>query len=139
MFCLLVLYKATNIVYKARITSNLKNYKEKIYIGISEGKFKLRYANHKKSFVHQKYQKETELSNEFWKIKELNGEPKVTFSIIKKCHPYEPSSAKCYLCLHEKLYILEYKGDNLLNQRSELVSKCRHKNKYKLCNHKLKS
>ena len=52
---------------------------------------------------------------------------------------YESSSAKCYLCLHEKLYILEYKGDNLLNQRSELVSKCRHKNKYKLWNHKLKS
>ena len=108
----------------------MENYKEKVYIGISEGKIKLRYANHK-SFMHQKYQKETELSNEFWKIKNLNGEPKVTFTIIN--HPYESSSAKCYLCL------LEYKGDNLLNQRSELVSKCRHKNKYKLCNHKLKS
>ena len=32
-----------------------------ILIGISEGKFKLRYANNKKSFIHKKYQKETEL------------------------------------------------------------------------------
>ena len=49
--------QATNIVYKAKITSNLENYKEKAYIGKSEGKFILRYANHKKSFAHHKYQK----------------------------------------------------------------------------------
>ena len=61
--------QATNRVYKAKITSNLENYKEKAYIGISEVKFKLRYANHKKLFVHRKCQKETELSNEFGKIK----------------------------------------------------------------------
>ena len=36
------------------------------------------------------------------------------------------------LCLNEKLEILEYEGDNILNKRSELVSKCRHRNKFML-------
>ena len=79
-----------------------------------------------------------EQNYQFWKLKELNGDPKVTFSVRKKCHQHEPSSGKCYLCLNENLYILKYKDDNLLNQRRELVSKCRHKNKYKLCKHKLR-
>ena len=32
----------------------------------------------------------------------------------------------------EKLHILEYKGDNLLNNRNEIISKCRHQNKFLL-------
>ena len=35
-----------------------------------------------------------------------------------------------------KIYIIEYKGDNLLNQRKKFVSKCQHKNKFKLVNQK---
>ena len=38
----------------------------------------------------------------------------------------------CYLCLNKKLFIIENQGNDLLNQRNELISKCRHKNKFKL-------
>ena len=125
----------SNIVYKATISSNYPNYKNKTYIGISETKFKLRYANHKKSFNHTKYKNDSELSVEYWKLKEINANPNKTFSILKRCPPTKPSS-KCYLCLNEKLFILESKNEHLLNKRGELVTKCRHKNKFKLCNHK---
>ena len=125
----------TNIVYEAQITSTLRNYFKKIYYGTSEGTFKTRYANHKKSFKYKKYQKDTELSNEYWRLKELNAQPKVTFYIKKRCPPTKRTGS-CYLCLNEKLLILEHKEDNLLNKRNELVSKCRHKNKFKLINHK---
>ena len=37
---------------------------------------------------------------------------------------------------NEKLFIIEHPGNNLLNQRNELISKCRHKNKFKLMNYK---
>ena len=38
---------------------------------------------------------------------------------------------KCLLCLHEKLEISNYPNqEELLNKRSELVSKCHHVNKY---------
>ena len=42
----------------------------KLVYGICETKFKLRHANHKKSFNHRNCRSDTELSNKFWKIKD---------------------------------------------------------------------
>ena len=61
---------SNNILYKANITSTSENYKNKIYYGISETKFKSRYANHRKSFENRNYKTDIELSNEIWKLKE---------------------------------------------------------------------
>ena len=41
---------------------------------------------------------------------------------------YKPS--RCSLCLAEKLCILTAQNASLLNKRSELVTKCRHENKF---------
>ena len=50
---------------------------------------------------------------------------------------YSNIAKSCMLCLHEKSEILTYpKQDELLNKRSELISKCRHINKYLLSNYK---
>ena len=127
----------TNIVYEATITSSTPN-QEKIYFGLCETTFKLRYANHKKSFANRKYEKNTELANEYWRLKDLNAQPRITWKIKKKCMPYTAGSKNCNLCLSEKLFILEHKDDNLLNKRTELISKCRHVNKHSLMNHKAK-
>ena len=124
-----------NIVYQATITSNESNYEPKFYIGISESTFKKRFANHKKSFNIKKYEKDTELSKEYWKIKEKNYTPLVTWKIIKKCSPYNPNTKRCHLCLNEKLEIAQFQNNTLLNKRSELVSKCRHETKYTLIKH----
>ena len=123
---------AKESLYEGKITSDLPNYKEKLYKGISENWFKLRYGNHKKSFNHKIYKNDSELSNEYWKVKEKGGNPKVTWRILKKCSAYNPESKRCLLCISEKLEIAEYNGDNILNKRSEVVSKCRHQNKYAL-------
>ena len=64
----------TNIIYKVKVTSNLRNLHEKIYYGTSEGTFKQRYGNHKKSFNHEKH----------WRLKELKARPQVQFYILKK-------------------------------------------------------
>ena len=42
------------------MTPNEENSKTKIYDGVSETAFKLRYANHKKTFTNIKYQTDTE-------------------------------------------------------------------------------
>ena len=42
-----------SIVYQANITANIPGYKEKVYLGISETTFKVRYGNHKQSFTNQ--------------------------------------------------------------------------------------
>ena len=71
----------------------------------------------------------------YWTTKRNHFIPKVTWRIIRKCAPFNTTKRKCYLCLNEKLEIASYKGDNLLNKRSELISKCRHQNKFTLLRH----
>lgn len=123
-----------NIIYKATTNSNIPNYERKVYIGLAATTFKQRYANHKKSFNTAKYKKDTELSKEVWRIKDKNYTPLITWKIIRQCNELVPNSKaiKCNLCLAEKLEIAMYDNNNLLNTRSELISKCRHINKYKL-------
>ena len=50
-----------SIVYQANITANIPGYKEKVYRGVSETKFKIRYGKHKKSFTKQSRKNDTEL------------------------------------------------------------------------------
>ena len=121
-----------NTLHKAVISSDLPNYTDKVYIGISEPPFKLCYANHIKSFNIARYKNDTELSKEVCRIKEKNGKPSIKWSIIKKCLPYQPNKKRCALCLNEKTETATYWDTNLLNKKHELVSKCRHMNKYML-------
>ena len=55
--------------------------------------------------------------------------PVITWKIVRRCSPYNPNSKRCYLCLNEKLKISKYRGNNLLNKKTELISRCRHQNK----------
>ena len=123
-----------DVLYQGVVASNVSNYKEKIYKGICATYFKSRYSNHKKVFTNERYKNDTELSKELWKVRERNGTPKITWSILGKYSSYNPISKRCNLCLNEKLGIAIHKGDNLLNKRSEIISKFRHKSKYKLTN-----
>ena len=119
-----------NIIYEAKIKSDEPNYEEKSYIGAAGTTFKLRYANHKKSFNHETYGNETELSKEVWRLKNKNNSAQISWKIIRKCPRFNRSSMKCNLCLNEKLEILS--RNNTLNKRTEMISKCRHANKFKL-------
>ena len=73
-----------NIIYKVNITSNLRNYNGKIYYGTSEGTFKQRYGNHKKSLNYKKYRTDTKLSKEYWRLKKLKPQPQVQLYILKR-------------------------------------------------------
>jgi hypothetical protein len=111
-------------VYKATITHNNT---EKTYIGLAGGGFKERYRNHVKSFRHEKYEKETELSKYVWKLKRKNTEYTLRWDILKTCSTIRRKSGTCNLCLEEKLAIACNKH-NSINRRSELINKCRHGN-----------
>ena len=115
--------------------SNQLNYKQKIYIETAETYFKHRFNKHTKSFNFENYKNNTELSKEYWTIKCNHFTQKVTWRIIRKCTPFNTTKRKCCLYLNEKLEIAFYKGDKLLNKRSELFNKCRHQNKFTLLQH----
>ena len=122
------------VVYKGEIVCKDKDKdKDKIqqYVGLCEPTFKERYGDHKCSFEHKKYSNKTELSKAYWEIKDKGKNVDVKFSVLKRSVPYRAGTNKCNLCLWEKFFILKG-GDSLINKRDELVSKCRHSNKFLL-------
>ena len=127
-----------NLMYEGTVSSSEENYPDKQYVGISEPIFKTRFGNHSRDFRDEDYANTTELSKEVWKIKRRGFTPKVTWRIIKQLPTYNPATKKCMLCIGEKMEILERDPKNLLNKRSELISTCPHKKKFKLSKYDVK-
>ena len=116
----------------APFTKILDRYEPRIYKGITERIFKERNKEHKKTFNNLGKKNDSKLSEEVWRIKELGGNPQVTWKILQKSKTYNPQARRCALCLTEKLAIAEHEGKDILNKRSEIVAKCRHQLKYQL-------
>ena len=127
-----------SVVYKC-ITST-PNENNKTYIGLTEGTWKQRSYKHTSSFKNKKYENSTTLSKYIWKKKtENNQPPSLQWSIVTKAPAYSNISKRCLLCLNEKLAIITHPDQqNLLNIKSELISKCRHENKFTLKNYDTK-
>ena len=123
---------AASLVYEATVSADLPNYAPTKYIGLCEPSFKKRYAVHKTTFNHQKYRTDTTVAAEYWRIKDKNGNPKVSWRKIRHAPGYSVETKKCLLCLTEKLEIANYPGKNLLNKRTEIIAKCRHRKKHEL-------
>ena len=125
-------YLTENILYYARISCDDETYKPKFYKGICESTFKKRYANHKKSFNVEKNKNDTKLPTEYWKLPNNKLHRRISWSIKGSYKSYNPNSKRCSLSLHEKLEIVDDPEEILLNKRSEVISQCSHRNKYKL-------
>ena len=120
-----------NMIYKAKVSNNTDNI-EKFYIGMTEPTFKTRVGNHIRDFNNVVYRKSTDLSKYVWQLKDEGKSANVEYEIVRKVVG-KPKGKYCRLCLCEKLEIIENLGrDGLLNSKSELISKCRHQNKYLL-------
>ena len=128
-----------NILYQANITPVSENSETKVYYGISETTFKLRYANHKRSFNRRNHKSDTELSNKFWKLKDNKRSANITWEILGRHQSYNTSSKRSSLCLSEKLQIALHRNNYMLNRRTEILNKCRHKNKYALISYDRKT
>ena len=126
---------STSLVYNAHVTSD-ENTPGKDYIGLTEGTFKQRFYNHQLSFRNTNYAKSTELSKHIWSLKGERRDYRIKWTIVTSAAPYNNVSKRCNLCLTEKLKIIDADKSNLLNKRSELISKCRHENKFYIMNYK---
>ena len=121
-----------NIVYKTTVTTASGN--ARVYIGMTEHSFKTRFNNHKASFKHRKHSHATVLSKYIWDLKDSNIDFSIKWSIITRASSYRGNPSRCNLCLTEKLCILSADRSTLLNKRSELITKCRHENKFYAAN-----
>ena len=130
--------RKTSVVYKCEVFS--PDLPKKVYIGLTEKDFKTRYNSHTQSFRNKKYANSTTLSAHIWDTKENHHvTPTLKWSIIKRAPAYSNITKTCSLCLAEKYEILKYPlKEELLNKRSEIISKCRHMNKFLMANYKTK-
>ena len=119
----------SSAVYNANVTIK-SDTTGKNYIGLLEGNFKQRYTQHKLSFRKRNYSNSTELSKHIWTLKDSNTNSTVNWSILATTPAYSNKSKRCISCLTEKLYLVRAKRPSLLNKRTELISKIRHKKFY---------
>ena len=119
------------LVYKATVTTKESNPITKIYHGMTGSTFKKRYGGHKHDFKHKdKYG--TTLSRHIWRLRDIKVKYSIKWEIKEKAPIYKPGAKECKLCNAEKYHILMEDHKKSLNCRSELLSKCRHKAKWKL-------
>ena len=128
-----VLCNLKNIVYQGIMfpKENIKN--KKTCIRISLTRWKLRFNNHLYSLSHHCLKNQTALSKHFWKLKSKGLTPEIQWRILKRSNTPSCFDGRCNLCPEEKIQIMLYPDPgNLLNQRCDLIARCRHENKFKL-------
>ena len=122
-----------DIVYEAKI--NAENKDDKFYLGLTATTFKERHKNHKSDFklAHRRYS--TKLSGYIWNLKDEGiTNYNISFKVKQPAQSYSTTAGKCRLCLTEKLLIMQSDPKVYLNQNSEILAKCRHRNKFMLSN-----
>ena len=120
-------------IYKADTPDIIENHSH--YIGLTENTFKDRFYKHKNSFKYESKRNATELSNFVWEKKHANTETNLVWNVLDKARAYKPEAKRYMLCFTEKYHII-FSKLNLFNSRNELVTKCRHENKFYLANFK---
>ena len=85
------------IVYRADVSRNKDN-ETKLYYGQRYTSFKERYGNHKRSFRHERYKNDTELSIYIWDLTSAHKLPTIKWSIVRKIHG-NTKSVFCKICL----------------------------------------
>ena len=134
-----------NVVYLAQLNyeqdhpiTGVKESVRKDYFGLTSNQFKIRHSSHKSSLKLPAYKTQTRLSRHVWKLKEKNPPIpfQLKFSIVKLAQSYTKESKFCFLCQAEKTFIAYSDHFSTLNERSEILSKCRHRRKFLLMNWK---
>ena len=75
---------------------------------------------------------QTALSKHYWGLKNKGLTPDIQWSILKRSNTPKSFDSRCNLCFEEKIHILLFPEPKILNKRSELIARCRHRAKFKL-------
>ena len=121
----------SNVVYKCTVTTATTS---KEYTGLTATTFKERFNNHTYSFKHRSASHHSNLSNYIWSLKDKSENYTTTWSIQKLAKPYSKETKSCQLCLTEKTLISLADTNYSINKRNEIMTKCRHRDKYLLKN-----
>ena len=112
------------MVYEAKISAEDN---VKLHYGACKGEFKSRFYNHMKSFWDRG--NERELSKYIWQLKDESKNYNICWKIFMYATPYKCGTRRCNLCLTETYVIARSDQEHWLNKRTEVISKCHHRNK----------
>ena len=126
--------RTESVIYKATVKTKDDT---KLYIGLTGNEFKNRYYKHRSDFAMIKNKDNTELSKYIWKLKSNKTDYDISWQIIKTVGKLQNGNKICRLCIAEAMEIMKNRKGQL-NKRSEILNKCRHKNKFLLSNCKIK-
>ena len=119
------------VVYRATVSA--PSHPTRVYYGLTEGPFKTRYNAHVRSFRKEELRTETALSKHLWDLKAQGvAAPAVRWDVEQRAAPYKCGTRRCDVCLAEKMVIALADPTTMLNSRSEIVSTCRHRAKFRL-------
>ena len=121
-----------SVVYQATVVRQDTNTSD-TYTGLTSRRYKDRLYEHR-SDINNEDREGTGLSELVWKLKNAHTPHNISWKIISKCAPFNPTSRSCPLCLREKFFIMFEPEGATLNHRSEFYSTCRHRLKPLLCN-----
>ena len=95
---------------------------ERFYIVISAGNWKQKLYNHKHSFSNPRLRNET--------LRIRSTPPQIKWKIVSQSSTANSFNGSCNFCIDDKISIINLKDRRqLLNERKELVFKCRQKKK----------
>ena len=126
-----------NIVYRGKVTINDQE-GEKNYIGCTAQTMKKRQYAHRDSFKYKNKKNGSRISQYIWELRNSGismDNINIEWSVLDRATAYRNGTRKCNLCLTEKYHIITSPLD-LINKRTEFISKCRHENKFYLMNYK---
>ena len=122
--------ESTGLIYQATVTS--QGDKVDRYVGLTARSFKARHKEHYRNFENRNVKNSTSLSRKIWYLQDRNLNFEIKWKILQMSKPYQAGSRQCYLCLSEIFYIIFKPEEATLNDKSEMMGKCRHSNKFKL-------
>ena len=86
------------------------------------------------TFENKKYKTRIELAKYIWQLIGKGIPFEMSWNIMARYSSYKAGSRRCNLCFTEKFLIAQRPKHLLLNKRLELVTQCRHRNKFYLKN-----
>ena len=102
------------------------------YIGMSAPPLRLRVATHIQSLKNTNSKNQTELSKKCKELASENIKYDIIFKLIENKPTYTPERKKCDLCISESYHILFSSLENIINKKSEITNKCRHRSRFKI-------
>ena len=119
-----------SLVYRADVTIGQTT---KHYVGQTMNSFKQRFTGHKSDVRCGRAR--TGICKFLIELDKKNIIPdSVTWSKVVGSHPRRRGSKICHLCIDEKVNIARTQDDNSLNSRSEMMTRCRHRDALMLSN-----